>query len=188
MYARSRVVRWRTGLFAEVWPVHAANVRRAVARVQLAIASGAAGNLAGGALLTRGVRPASLVMAALALSASVALLVAMASLGAWPRYWLVVAFATVAGLVPPALFAEAPSQAPHASTLGLTLGMMMQGNNLGLVIGPAAGAALSAAAGWPGLAAGAAAMAVTGIAVVVCLLPRPAAGLRTRQATGTQAS
>lgn len=154
----------------------------------LAIASGAAGNLAGGALLTRGVRPASLVMAALAVSASVALLVAMASLGAWPRYWLVVAFATVAGLVPPALFAEAPLQAPHASTLGLTLGMMMQGNNLGLVVGPAAGAALSAAAGWPGLAAGAAAMAVTGIAVVVCLLPRPAAGLRTRQATGTQAS
>jgi predicted MFS family arabinose efflux permease len=139
----------------------------------LAIASGGAGNLAGGALLARGMRPASLVTRAFGVSALLALSVAIASLGAWPRYGLVVAFATVAGLVPPALFAEAPAQAPHESTLGLTLGMMMQGNSLGLVAGPAAGAVLTAAGGWPALAAAAAAMAVAGIAVVVWLLPRP---------------
>lgn len=142
----------------------------------LAIASAGAGNLAGGALLARGVRPASLMAGALGVSALLALSVAMASLGAWPRYGLVVAFATVAGLVPPALFAEAPAQAPHPSTLGLTVGMMMQGNNLGLVAGPAAGAALGAAGGWPALAAGAAAMAGTAMAVALCLLPRSVAG------------
>lgn len=148
----------------------------------LAIASGGGGNLAAGALLARGMRPASLVAGALGVSALLALAVAMASLGAWPRYWLVVAFATVAGLVPTALFAEAPAQAPNASTLGLTLGMMMQGNSLGLVAGPAAGAALTDAGGWPALAAGVAAMAGTGIAVVVWLLPRPVAGMRAAQA------
>lgn len=153
----------------------------------LAIASAGAGNLAGGALLARGMRPALLVAGALGVSALLALCVATASLGDWPRYWLVVAFATVAGLVPPALFAEAPWQAPHASTLGLTLGMMMQGNNLGLVAGPAAGAALTAAGGWPALAAGAAAMAGTGIAVVLWLLPRTVAGLGARQPTENQA-
>lgn len=152
----------------------------------LAIASAGAGNLAGGVLLARGMRPASLVAGALGVSALLALSVAMASLGAWPRYGLVVAFATVAGLVPPALFAEAPAQAPHASTLGLTLGMMMQGNNLGLVAGPAAGAVLTATGGWPALAAGAAAMAGTGAALAVCLLPRPVAGMRTPQAPETQ--
>lgn len=152
----------------------------------LAIASGGAGNLAGGALLARGMRPASLVTRALGVSALLALSVGIASVGAWPRYWLVVAFAIVAGLVPPALFAEAPAQAPHPSALGLTLGMMMQGNNLGLVAGPVAGAALTAAGGWPALAAGAAAMAAAGIAVVVWLLPRPAAGMRAPQIAETQ--
>lgn len=151
----------------------------------LAIASGGAGNLAGGALLARGMRPAWLVAGALGVCALLALSVAMESLGAWPRYGLVVAFATVAGLVPPALFAEAPAQAPHASTLGLTLGMMMQGNNLGLVAGPAAGAALAAAGGWPALAAGVAAMAGTGIVVAVWLLPRPAAAMQVPRATET---
>ena len=144
----------------------------------LAIASGGVGNLAGGALLARGVRPAALVAGALGVSALLALWVAAESLGAWPRYGLVVAFATVAGLVPPALFAEAPLQAPHPSALGLMLGMMMQGNNLGLVAGPAAGAALTAAGGWPALAVGAAACAGAGILVVVWLLPRRATGTR----------
>ncbi len=151
----------------------------------LAIASGGAGNLAGGALLARGMRPASLVAGALGVCALLALSVAMESLGVWTRYWLVVAFATVAGLVPPALFAEAPVQAPHASTLGLTLGMMMQGNNLGLVAGPAAGAALTATGGWPALAAGVAALAGTGIVAAVWLLPRPVAGMQVPRATET---
>ncbi len=153
----------------------------------LAIASGGAGNLAGGALIARGMRPASLVAGALGVSALLALSVAMPWLGSWPRYCLVVAFATVAGLVPPALFAEAPAQAPHATSLGLTIGMMMQGNNLGLVAGPAAGAALTAAGGLPALAAGAAAMAGAGALAAVWLLPRRVAGMRTLQAIGVKA-
>lgn len=137
----------------------------------LAIASGAFGNLAGGALLARGTRPARVVAGSLALAALLAVAVALAPLEAWPRYVLVVAFAAVSGLVPPALFAEAPAQAPHASAVGLTLGMMMQGNNLGLVAGPVAGAALTAAGGWPALAAGVALAAGAGIAVASWMLP-----------------
>lgn len=165
----------------------AATPARANMLTALAIASGGAGNLAGGALLLRGMRPASLVAGALGVCALLALSVAAESLGAWPRYWLVVAFGTVAGLVPAALFAEAPAQAPHASTVGLTIGMMMQGNNLGLFAGPAAGAALAATGGWPALATGVAALSGAGIVAAVWLLPRPTAGMRTPRATGTMA-
>ncbi|MGC4394387.1 CynX/NimT family MFS transporter [Hydrogenophaga sp. T2] len=147
----------------------------------LAIASGGIGNLAGGALLARGMRPATLVAGTLGVCALLALAVATESLGAWTRYWLVVAFATVAGCVPPALFAEASVQAPHESTLGLTIGMMMQGNNLGLVAGPAAGAALTVMGGWPALAAGVAALAGAGIVGAVWLLPKPVAAMQTRR-------
>jgi predicted MFS family arabinose efflux permease len=137
-----------------------------------AIVSGAAGNLLGGALLARRLRPATLVSAALALSALLALAMAAGPAGPWTRYVLILAFAVVSGAVPPALFAEVPAQAPHPSTIGLTLGMMMQGNSLGLIAGPSLGAGLMGAGGWPALATGIAAAAMAGIAVAFCILPR----------------
>lgn len=137
----------------------------------LAIGAGAAGNLAGGALSARVARPSSLLAWAFGASALLALAVATAPLGPGSRFALVVAFAAVSGIVPPALFAEAPAQAPHPAAVGVTLGMMMQGNNLGLVAGPVVGAALTAAGGWPALGAGVAAAACAAIGVA-CLLPR----------------
>lgn len=138
----------------------------------LAVGAGAVGNLAGGALASRGARPASVLVCAFGASALLALAVATAPLGAGGRYGLVVTFAVVSGMVPPALFAEAPRQAPHPLAVGVVLGLMMQGNNLGLVAGPAAGAALTVAAGLPGLGVGVAAAACMAIAVTWWMLPR----------------
>lgn len=138
----------------------------------LAIGAGAVGNLVGGALAARAARPSSLLAWAFGASAVLALAVAAAPLSPAWRFGLVVAFAVVSGIVPLALFAEAPGQTPHPAAVGLTLGMMMQGNNLGLVLGPAAGTALTAAGGWPALGAGVATAACTAIAVACWLLPR----------------
>ena len=146
----------------------------------LAIGAGAVGNLLGGALAAHGARPSSALAWAFGASAVLALVVAAAPLSPAWRFGLVVAFAVVSGIVPPALFAEAPSQAPHPAAVGVTLGMMMQGNNLGLVAGPAAGASLTVAGGWPALGAGVAAAACTAVAVACWLLPRTESNLKTR--------
>lgn len=145
---------------------------QANALTALAIGAGAAGNLVGGVLAARGARPFALLACAFGASAVLALVVAAAPLSPEWRFGLVVSFAVVSGIVPPALFAEAPAQAPHPAAVGVTLGMMMQGNNLGLVAGPAVGAVLTAAGGWPALGAGAAAAACTAVAVACWLLPR----------------
>lgn len=152
---------------------------RANALTAFAIGAGAMGNLLGGALVAHGARPSSALAWAFGASAVLALVVAAAPLGAASRFGLVVAFAVVSGIVPPALFAEAPSQAPHPAAVGVTVGMMMQGNNLGLVAGPAAGAALTVAGGWPALGAGVAA-AFTTAAVACWLLPRTESNLKSK--------
>lgn len=150
----------------------AATPERANSLTALALCAGAAGNLVGGALAARGARPATLLAWAFGASAVLALAIATAPLGPGWRFGLVVAFAAVSGVVPPALFAEAPAQAPHPSAVGVTLGMMMQGNNLGLVAGPAAGAVLTAAGGWPALGAGVAFAACAAIGVTCRMLPQ----------------
>lgn len=146
----------------------------------LAIGACAVGNLLGGALAAHGARPSSALAWAFGASAVLALVVAAAPLSPAWRFGLVVAFAVVSGIVPPALFAEAPSQAPHPAAVGVTLGMMMQGNNLGLVAGPAAGASLTVAGGWPALGVGVAAAACTAVAVACWLLPRIESNVKTR--------
>ncbi len=153
---------------------------RANALTAFAIGAGAVGNLLGGALVAHGVRPSSALAWAFGASALLALVVAAAPLGPAWRFGLVVIFAVVAGIVPPALFAEAPSQAPHPAAVGVTLGMMMQGNNLGLVAGPVVGAALSVAGGWPALGAGVAAAACVAAGLACWLLPRTKSNLKSR--------
>jgi MFS family permease len=50
--------------------------------------------------------------------------------------------------VPTVLFDSAPAQVPRPDLVGATVGLMMQGNNLGLVVGPAIAGTLAASAGW----------------------------------------
>ncbi|MGA0611981.1 MFS transporter [Caldimonas sp. KR1-144] len=115
----------------------------------LAVALGAAGNLAAGALLARGVPPRRLLAAAFAGLAPCALVVFLPAMPAPGAYVACLAFSAVGGLVPTVLFSLAPAAAPRPALVGATLGGLMQGNNLGLVIGPLAAGSLASTWGWP---------------------------------------
>ena len=117
-----------------------------------AVVTSAIGNLACGWLLARGIdsmRLLALGLAAMGI-ASVGVVAPIAP-GA-VAYLMCLVMSLASGLVPVVLFAAAPRQAPSPDQLGATLGMAMQGNNLGLLIGPAAAGAIAGAWGWSSVA------------------------------------
>lgn len=139
-----------------------------------AVGASAAGNLAGLSILARGVAPAQLLawsFAGLAASA-LPILLDMAT-GAWLRVAASIAFGAVAGLVPAALFAEAPARAPRPGMQGLVIGLMMQGGNVGMSIGTPLAGMTAAAFGWEAVIAVVAVLAATAIAAARAL-PLPA--------------
>jgi MFS family permease len=143
-----------------------------------AVAASAAGNLAGLALLARGIRPTTVIVASFAALAACSVPIAMeAAADPLARYGASVVFGAVAGLIPAALFAEAPARAPHARLQGLVIGMMMQGNNIGLVAGPPLAGAAASLFGWGAVAAIVTALALVAATAVRALaatpIPRP---------------
>ena len=68
-------------------------------------------------------------------------------------YAAVLLMSLVSGLVPVILFGAAARHAPTPSQVGTTMGMAMQGNNLGLLLGPAAAGAIVQRWDWPWVAA-----------------------------------
>jgi len=140
-----------------------------------AVAASAGGNLAGLALLARGVRPAALLVGSfLALAACSVPIVVSEAAGPLARYAASVAFGAVAGLIPAALFAEAPARAPRANLQGLVIGLMMQGSNVGLVAGPPLAAAVAGAFGWAAVAGLVGLLAALALAAVRSLGRGPA--------------
>lgn len=75
-------------------------------------------------------------------------------------YALCLAFSAVGGLVPVAILEGAARHAPRPELVGATVGSIMQGNNVGLVLGPALAGALVAAFGWASVSLLVAALAV----------------------------
>lgn len=104
----------------------------------LASAVNVIGNLAAGLLLTRGVgRPALLVTACLVMGlASLGIFLPVAP--AAVAFGLCLLFSAVGGLVPATLLASAPIAAPAAGMVPIVLGLIVQGNNLGQILGPTA--------------------------------------------------
>ena len=66
----------------------------------------------------------------------------------WAVYALCAGFAFASGFVPVVIFKSAPDYAPHSSLVGVTLGFAMQGNNIGLLIGPVVAGGLASAFSW----------------------------------------
>ncbi len=101
----------------------------------IAIAMNAVGTIIGGWLLHRAVpRPVVIATASVAMA-----LCAFAAFELGPfllRYLAVLLFSLIGGLIPTAIFAAAPVLAPSHDRLGVTNGVIMQGSNLGQVIGP----------------------------------------------------
>jgi MFS family permease len=105
------------------------------------------GNLGAGWLLSRGAgRPALIIGAAAAMGLS-AIGIFLPLLPATPAFLLCLLFSGIGGLIPATLISSAPIAAPAALT-PVVIGLIMQGSNLGQVVGPAAVGGAIAAFGW----------------------------------------
>ncbi|HEX2117111.1 MAG TPA: MFS transporter [Alphaproteobacteria bacterium] len=112
-----------------------------------AIAMNVPGNLVGGMLVHRGVKPwVLLTVASIVLTVCGSALYEPA-LPLWLRYLLCVVLSLVGGILPSSIFGAAPALAPSPRLVATTNGLIMQGSNLGQSIGPPTAAALAASAG-----------------------------------------
>ncbi|HGM4724889.1 TPA: CynX/NimT family MFS transporter [Serratia marcescens] len=113
-----------------------------------AVAGNIIGNLAAGVLLSRGLRARTLL-------AATSLVIGIFGIGIFlpvtPNGLLIplcFLFCATAGILPATILAATPAATPEPTLLPLSLGLVMQGNYLGQVIGPVALSAIVAAAGW----------------------------------------
>ena len=136
----------------------------------LATTGNIAGNLIAGLLLSRGIGRVKLIIAA---SLAMGLCGIGIFLGLLPdtvTFLLCVLFAAAGGLIPATLLASAPLAAPATRLMPVVVGLMMQGSNLGQVVGPVAVGGVIEALGWPSAAG------VVGAAALLAMLT--ALGLR----------
>ncbi|EOI3318185.1 MFS transporter [Serratia marcescens] len=137
-----------------------------------AVAANIIGNLAAGLLLSRGLRAGSLL-------AATSLIIGVFGIGIFlpitPNALLIplcFLFCAIAGMLPATILAATPAAAPEPTLLPLSLGLVMQGNYLGQVIGPVALSAIVAAAGWAAPAWLVLAAAVSGALLALAFLSR----------------
>ncbi|CAD5108413.1 MFS transporter [Zestomonas carbonaria] len=155
----------------------------------IAVLVNAGGNLAGGALLARGHSAARILQVAFAALAVCGLGIFIEAAPALLAYGLCVAFSCIGGLIPTVLFNLAPRETPRPELLGATTGWLMQGNNLGLTLGPVAAGWLAAQWGWPAISLLVAALSVAGCLLALGLGRRATSastpGMAAGSSTGT---
>lgn len=115
----------------------------------IAVAAGAIGCLVCGQLLTHGVRPWHILQIAFVVMALCSFGIFGEALPGWAAYAICIVFSFIGGFIPVVLIDAAPRHAPRPEVVGATMGFLMQGNNVGFVLGPAAVGAIVATAGWP---------------------------------------
>ena len=118
----------------------------------IATAANVIGNLGAGMLLARGWRRSTLIAIACASMALIALLIFRSGAPAMTIFLLCVAFSAVGGLIPATLLGSAPLLAPRPALAAASVGLVMQGSNLGQVIGPVTVGAVIDRHGWPSAA------------------------------------
>jgi len=107
------------------------------------------GNLLAGWLLLRGVARGTIIVTA---ALSMAVCAAGIFLDGVPdalRLVLAGLYSALIGAVPAALFAAVPVHAGRPQLVGATTGLLMQGSNVGALLGPPVTAALVSTDGWP---------------------------------------
>ncbi|TWS97068.1 MFS transporter [Reyranella sp. CPCC 100927] len=127
----------------------------------LASAVNILGNLAAGMVLARGGSRVMLLSGANVVMGATGLVIFLALLPDTPTLLLCLVFSAVGGLIPATLLSSTPMAAPVARLTPVVFGLVMQGNNLGQVVGPVAVGSVIDAQGW-----GAAALIVAGAAVL----------------------
>ena len=138
----------------------------------VAAAASAAGNIVCGQLLTRGFRPARLLVASFGVMAICGVGIFSPLVPGAVAFALCVTFSFISGLVPVVIFDSAPRLAPRPALIGVTIGFAMQGNNIGLIVGPAAAGGVAATFGWPMVSLVVAAIAVMAMPLVRVLADR----------------
>lgn len=118
----------------------------------LATTGNIAGNLIAGVLLSRGIGRANLIIAASLAMGLCGIGIFLGLLPDTATFLLCVLFAAAGGLIPATLLASAPLAAPAARLMPVVVGLMMQGSNLGQVVGPVAIGGVIEALGWPSAA------------------------------------
>jgi DHA1 family inner membrane transport protein len=142
----------------------------------LAVAGSAAGNLLCGRLLVRGARPAHLLFASFGVMAACGVAMfqpAAADAGIVPA---AIVFSLAGGAVPVVILDSVRRFAPRDDLIGATVGFAMQGNSVGLIVGPAAAGGLAAAFGWQAIGPLVIAFVTAACALVVCFGRRDTAG------------
>ncbi|MFC5396235.1 MFS transporter [Bosea vestrisii] len=136
----------------------------------LATTGNIAGNLIAGLLLSRGIGRVKLIIAANLVMGLCGIGIFLGLLPDTVTFLLCVLFAGAGGLIPATLLASAPLAAPATRLMPVVVGLMMQGSNLGQVVGPVAVGGVIEALGWPSAAG------VVGAAALLAMLT--ALGLR----------
>jgi MFS family permease len=114
----------------------------------LAMAMNGVGNVVAGLILQRGVRRWRLIALGGVAMGAAALGIFAADLSIAATYVLYLGFAGFGGMLPASIFGAVPSHAPSRHLVPMTNGLLVQGSNLGQVIGPPAIGAIAAAIGW----------------------------------------
>lgn len=131
----------------------------------LATTAGIAGNLAAGYLLSRRVTRGVIVAGASLVMGATSFGIFLPLFGDGAAFALCLIFAAVGGLIPATLLASAPLAAPAAGLVPVVLGLIVQGNNLGQILGPVAIGRAIEGYGW-----GAAAILVAAAALLAALM------------------
>lgn len=123
---------------------------RASVLVSIAMASNILGNLAAGLLLQQGIRRSLLIGAASIFMAVMTLGMFSLGLPLVPVYLCAFLFSCVGGIVPSCVMGAAPFHAPSERLIPATNGLLVQGSNFGIVLGPPLVSGLASTLGWNG--------------------------------------
>jgi MFS transporter, DHA1 family, inner membrane transport protein len=131
----------------------------------VAVAASGVGNIVCGLLLARGAESIRLLYGSFGTMLICGGGVFSALVPGPGIYALCLVFTFASGFVPVVIFKSAAHFAPHGALVGATLGFAMQGNNIGLLIGPAIAGGVVASYGWSAVS-----LLIVACAPVVALL------------------
>lgn len=114
----------------------------------LATGTNIVGNVAAGYLVAHGARRSTLLVSAFVVMGLSGLCIFLDVFGAASSFLLCILFAGIAGLIPATLISSAPLLAPTPALTPVVMGLLMQGSNLGQVVGPVAVGGAIEAYGW----------------------------------------
>jgi nitrate/nitrite transporter NarK len=115
---------------------HGASTRTAALATALMVLVNAPGNIAGGWLLSRGVRRATLVVAASLIAAACEVAMLADALPVALRFSSVLVFSLCAGVIPASIFAGLPVHARTPQHIGTGNGIVNQASQAGQFLGP----------------------------------------------------